>query len=431
MMFQKLRIQLTIVCAVSTGLVLIAMAIVALLFTTSILEEQAEKTFTTDVNSVFYYLSSQKYIDQSWLSKTEANNGLLIRINIRDKDLLHTSHDPLRKSLTNQAREYARTELGFDYMQRPTYTSQPEMVEFILHADGKEYRAVVASVTYGTEWVGVTILKNTLQEDVLLFRVRLVMILSLLVALGILILFSHHFIGYTLKPVEDNRRRQTEFVSAASHELRSPLAVMSASAGAIKKGTLEEAKEYAGKIEAECTRLSRLTGDLLKLAGADSGSWQMSLSEVNPETVVIGLAERFADLVADRGIMLEVDMQDTLFPVLHVDEHRIEQLMTILIDNALGYTPAGGVVRLGTYVQRKSVYFTVTDSGPGVPDTDKEKIFDRFYRGDSARTDKEHFGIGLSVAREIALIHKGSLYVRDTDGGGAIFILKLPYRKDD
>lgn len=430
-MFQKLRIQLTVVCAVSTGLVLVAMAVVALLFTTSILEEQAEKTFTTDVNSVFYYLSSQKYIDQSWLSKTEANNGLLIRMNIRDKDLIHTDHDPLRESLTNQAREYAGDNLGFDYLRRPLYTSQPEMMEFILHADGKEYRAVVASVTYGTEWVCVTILKDRSQENALLFRVRLVMALCLLAALGLLILFSHHFIGYTLKPIEDNRKRQTEFVSAASHELRSPLAVMSAGAGVIKKGTLEEAREYAGKIEAECARLSRLTGDLLKLVGADSGSWQMNLAEVDPETVVIGLAERFRDLAAERGVSLEVDMQEVLFPVLHVDEHRIEQLMAILIDNALGYAPTGGVVRLGTYVQRKSVYFTVTDNGPGVPDADKEKIFDRFYRGDSARSDKEHFGIGLSVAREIALLHKGSLYVRDTDGGGATFILKLPYRKDD
>lgn len=430
-MFKKLRTQLTFVCAVSTGLVLIAMAVAALLFTTSMMREQAEKTFTTDVNSVFYYLNSQKYIDQAWLKKTEANNGIMIRINIRDKDMVHTGHDPLLESLTNQAREYARDELGFDYRQRPLYTSQPEMVEFRLHADGKEYRAVVASVTYGGEWVGLTILKDTAPENTQLFRVRLVTVICLLVALALLILFSHYFIGYTLIPVEDNRKRQTEFVSAASHELRSPLAVMSASAGAIKRGTLQEAMEYAGKIEAECTRLSRLTGDLLRLAGADSGAWQMKVSEVNPETVVIRMAERFGELAAERGVSLEVDLQDVLFPVLHVDEHRIEQLLTILVDNALGYTPAGGVVRLSTYVHRKCVYFTVTDNGPGVPDEAKERIFDRFYRMDSARTDKEHFGIGLSVAREIALLHKGSLYVRDTDGGGATFILKLPYRKDD
>lgn len=426
-MFQKLRTQLTIVCAVSTGLVLIAMAVVALLFTTSIMKEQAEKTFTTDINSVFYYLNSQKFIDQSWLKKTEANNGLIIRVNIRDQDLMHTAHDPFREALTDQARQYAEEKLGFDYLARPVYSSQPETAEFRLNADGRVYRAVVASVTYGEEWVGITILKDTTPENTQIIRVRVVTIISLLVALVLLILFSHYFIGYTLVPVEDNRKRQTEFVSAASHELRSPLAVMSASAGAIKKGTLEEAREYADKIEAECSRLSRLTTDLLKLASADGGSWQMKMGEVNPETLVIGMAERFEEIAAGRGIRLGVEMQDTEFPVLHVDENRIEQALTILVDNALGYTPSGGTVTLGTYVQRKSVYLTVADNGPGVPDEDKERIFDRFYRGDSSRTDKEHFGIGLSVAREIALLHKGSLYVRDTAGSGATFVLKLPF----
>ncbi|WRS27968.1 HAMP domain-containing sensor histidine kinase [Oscillospiraceae bacterium MB08-C2-2] len=271
------------------------------------------------------------------------------------------------------------------------------------------------------------ILKDTAPENIQLFRVRIVTVLCLLVALGLLILFAHYFIGYTLKPVEKSRKQQTEFVSAASHELRSPLAVISAGAGAIKKGTLEEAREYADKIEAECARLSRLTGDLLKLASVDSGSWQMKLSEINPETVIIGMAERSEDLAAQRSIRLEIHMEEILFPILHVDEQRIEQALTILMDNALGYTPTRGTIHLGTYVQRKNVYFTVTDSGPGVPDGDKERIFDRFYRGDSARTDKEHFGIGLSVAKEIALLHKGNLSVHDAAGGGAQFRLKLPY----
>lgn len=430
-MFGKLRTQLTIVCAVSTGLVLIAMAVVALLFTTSILKEQAVNTFSTDVNSVFYYLNSQKYFDQTWLKKTEANTGLLIRINIKDQELVHTSHNPFLEQLTDQAREYARETLGFDYLQPPRYTSQPEKEAFLFQADGREYRAVVASVAYGDEWVGLTILKDTAAENTQILRVRLVTILSLLVALGLLVLFSHYFIGYTLIPVEDNRKRQTEFVSAASHELRSPLAVMSASAGAIKKGSLEDARHYADSIEAECVRLSRLTNDLLKLASADSGTWTVSVAELSPETLVIGMAERFEDIAAERGILLDIEMQDTVCPDVRADKHRIEQALTILVDNALGYTSAGGTVRLGVYAKRKSIYFTVSDSGPGVSDADKERIFDRFYQGDASRTDKEHFGIGLSIAREIALLHKGSLYVRDTEGGGATFVLKIPYANRD
>lgn len=429
-MFGKLRTQLTIVCAVSTGLVLTAMAVVALLFTTSILREQAENTFSTDVNSVFFYLNSQKYIDQTWLKKTEANTGLLIRLSIRNQELVHTSHNPFLEQLTDDARQYARETLGFDYLQPPQYTFQPEKEEFRFESNSREYRAVVASVAYGDEWVGLTILKDIAVENNQILRVRLVTILSLLVSLALLLLFSHNFIGYALIPVEENRKRQTEFVTAASHELRSPLAVMSASAGAIKKGTLEDSWHYAGCIELECIRLSRLTGDLLKLASADSGTWEIHLAELSPETLVIGLAERFEDVAAAHRIRLDIKIQDMSFPIFHADQHRIEQALTILIDNALGYAPVGGTVYLGAYAKRKSIYFTVSDNGPGVPDMDKELIFDRFYRGDSSRTDKEHFGIGLSIAREIALLHKGSLYVRDTEGGGATFVLKIPCRRE-
>ena len=428
-MFKKLRTQLTTVCAFSTGLVLVASTIIVMLFTASTMRDQAEQAFAANVNSVFYYLSSQEFIDQAWLSKTEADNGMMIRVNIRDRELERTGQHPLMESLTDQAREYARGQLGFDYRQRPRYTSQPESVEFRFQADGKEYRAVVASISYGDEWIGLTILKDAAPENARLFKVRLVTLLCLFVALWLLVLFSHFFIGYALKPVEENRKRQTEFVSAASHELRSPLAAMSASAGVIAICKPEEAKEYAAKIAAECVRLSRLVGDLLRLATADSGAWRMNAEKIHPETIVIGMAERFEDLAAQKGISLEADLPDEQFPALYVDENRIEQLLGILIDNAMGYTPAGGCVKLGAYEQRGNVFFTVTDNGPGIPDEAKERIFERFYRGDEARTDKEHFGIGLSVAREIALLHKGSLSVRDAEGGGAQFVLKLPIKK--
>jgi len=426
-MYKKIRLQLTIVCAVSTGLVLIAMAFAAMVLTTGQIREQYEKTFQTDINSVFYYLNSQNSIDQTWLNKTEANNGLLIGLSVRDKELVYTGHDPLRKELTDLARLDAREQFGFDYLRKPSTTTQPDMVSFSLSTPYGEYRAAVATVMYGDDWLGVTILKDTAPEKNLVFRVQMLTVLCISVALVFLIIFSRIFIGYTLKPVEESRRRQSEFVSAASHELRSPLSVISASAGAIKKGTLEDAVGYADKIESECVRLSRLTADLLKLAGADAGTWSVELSEVDPETLVIGMAERFEELAAKKNISLDIRMQETTFPVLRCDGQRIEQALTVLIDNALGYTPEGGSVRIGTYVKRKYVYFTVTDSGTGVPDEYKEKVFDRFFRGESSRSDKEHFGIGLAVAREIAALHKGRLYVRDAEGGGAEFVLALPY----
>lgn len=428
-MFKKLRIQLTIVCAISVGIVLIVMSVVALLFTTYTMKEQSEKNFTTDINSVFYYLGSQNFIDQTWINKTESNNGLIIRINIKDKDLVYTSHDPLRYNITQTARVYASENLGFDYAKQPTSVSQPDMVTFKINVDKNEYRAAVATVNYGSDWLGVTILKDTSEENLAVFKIRLITILSLIVALTFIIIFAHYFIGYTLKPIEQNQKNQIDFVSAASHELRSPLAVISASAGAIKRGSLNDAIKYADKIESECRRLSRLTSDLLTLANVNNRSLHINLNEVNPETIVLNMLERFEDIALQEGINLVVDIKNDILPIIYADEHRIEQALTILIDNALGYSPYGGTVCLGTYMRGKNVYFAISDNGPGVPDKDKKRIFNRFYRGDSSRTDKDHFGIGLSIAMEIALLHNGILQIHDNDDGGAKFILKIPYKK--
>jgi len=96
------------------------------------------------------------------------------------------------------------------------------------------------------------------------------------------------------------------------------------------------------------------------------------------------------------------------------------------MDNAIRYTPEGGRITLGVHSWRRHVRFTVTDSGPGIADDQKHRVFERFYRGDASRSEKENYGLGLSIAREIALLHKGKLTVEDAQGGGSIFILSLP-----
>ena len=97
----------------------------------------------------------------------------------------------------------------------------------------------------------------------------------------------------------------------------------------------------------------------------------------------------------------------------------------MLLDNALSYTPEGGRVELLLEKAGERVKLTVRDSGPGVPDSEKQRIFERFYRADSARRDREHFGLGLCVAQEIVELHKGKLWVEDAPGGGAAFCMLL------
>ncbi len=97
----------------------------------------------------------------------------------------------------------------------------------------------------------------------------------------------------------------------------------------------------------------------------------------------------------------------------------------ILLDNALSYTPAGGSVDLALFRSRNRYCIQVADTGTGISDADKKKIFDRFYRSSASRSSKEHFGLGLSIAGEICKIHRAKILVTDTKGGGSTFTLRL------
>ena len=123
---------------------------------------------------------------------------------------------------------------------------------------------------------------------------------------------------------------------------------------------------------------------------------------------------------------LLIELPEDSLPVCFCDSLKISQALAILIDNALAYVPEGGMIRLSARQEAASVSLFVADNGPGIPDSEKEAVFQRFYRSDTSRNDKQHFGLGLCIAKEIALLHHGTLSVSDTPGGGATFQLKLP-----
>ena len=122
-------------------------------------------------------------------------------------------------------------------------------------------------------------------------------------------------------------------------------------------------------------------------------------------------------------------MPEEPLPRCLCDGERIRQLLSILIDNAFCYTPAGGRVLLFLEASPGALRIGVSDNGPGIPDSEKERVFERFYRFDAARSQKEHFGLGLSIAWEIARLHRGKLLLTDTTGGGSTFLLILPDEK--
>lgn len=236
---------------------------------------------------------------------------------------------------------------------------------------------------------------------------------------------SRFLIAKALDPVGKSIQSQKEFVASASHELKAPLSVIQVNAETIHTGDSVRKQET---ILEECSRMAGLIQSLLILETCDAGSWKLNIKEADVDTILIEEWYAFIETASKKKIRLEMDMEEH-YPKLVCDKERISQTLSILIDNALSYSPAGTVIQLGARVEKKGIVFSVIDHGPGIPDSEKEKVFDRFYCGDPSRTDKNHYGLGLSIAQEIVKAHQGTIRLVDTLGGGATFEMEIPLQK--
>lgn len=284
-----------------------------------------------------------------------------------------------------------------------------------------------ATVPYrhGTFCVAVSYARETLNHQI--WYLYLVFAVIDLTALVLLLLFSWFYTGRMLSPIENNRTKQMQFVASASHELRSPLAVMLSSADAMAVADEEDRPGFHEMIKAEGQRMSRLVNDMLSLASADNQSWSMHFEKVSLDTLFSEVYGRYHMLAKKKGLKLHISLPECEEnPIVLCDGQRLEQVLDILLDNAVSYTPQGGTILLGYEKDGTKWKFFVADSGPGIPDKWKERIFDRFFRGDASRKEKKHFGLGLSIAGEIVRLHKGKIWVEDRKGGGSVFYFTVP-----
>lgn len=229
----------------------------------------------------------------------------------------------------------------------------------------------------------------------------------------------------TAQRAEANTRR---FLSDAAHELRTPIAGIQALAQqlAADTGNAARRRRFATLLAGETRRAARLVGDLLDIARIDAG---VSLRCEDVDLVEIAAAEvdRAAMLAPHLTVRLSGDGQT--LPV-HTDPQRIAQILTNLLDNACRHTPQGGEITVHTGRRELHAEVTVTDTGPGVPDSDRERVFDRLVRLDDARNrDSGGAGLGLPIAKALAQAHHGNLECLPWQAGAA-FRLSVPLARE-
>jgi two-component system heavy metal sensor histidine kinase CusS len=221
-------------------------------------------------------------------------------------------------------------------------------------------------------------------------------------------------------------QRIRQFTSDASHELRTPLALIRATAElALRRERDPEGyRNSLRQIEHEAEHMTALTESLLTLARADSDGLGMTMQSTDLSELIHSAVQQYAALAIEKGVTLRAAA--TQPPVrAAADASGIRRILSILVDNALKHTPAGGTVTVSAAAGAARVTLTVEDTGEGIPAAALPHIFERFYRADPARGSGSGFGLGLSIAQAIAQAHGSAIAVSSTPGAGARFSLPL------
>lgn len=226
----------------------------------------------------------------------------------------------------------------------------------------------------------------------------------------------------TLDGVEKSR---IELIGSVAHELRTPLAALQGYSEAIADGMMPP-EEAARSIAREVRAMGRLVEDLSLVSRVEAGSVAIHPETLSPHTVLGEARERLASAFAEKGLGFELDIAENL-PNLRADPERLHQVISNLLSNALRYTSEGGRVVLGANLEGNEIRIFVRDTGRGIAPEHHERIFERFYRVDPARSRKEGgTGVGLTVAKGLVEAMGGKMGLESAPGSGSLFWFSLP-----
>jgi two-component system OmpR family sensor kinase len=217
--------------------------------------------------------------------------------------------------------------------------------------------------------------------------------------------------------------RQQEFMADAAHELRTPLTAVGLQAELLARAaTPADAADGLAELRLGIERAGRLVERLLTLARLDSTEGEQASAALDLGVLVADVVDGLQPVAHATGHVLQLSAEPAV--QIHGDETQLRSLLSNLLDNALRHTPPGGRVTVELRPRRRGARLVVSDTGPGIPATERARVFDRFYR--LPGTEASGSGLGLAIARRVAELHGGSIEFTDAPGGGAAVVVELP-----
>jgi len=238
---------------------------------------------------------------------------------------------------------------------------------------------------------------------------------------------SVYLAGRAVRPVQEAFERQKAFVADASHELKTPLAIMNANLSLLKEATepADPRGRYIAAMEGQETRMAGLIADMLELARLDDCKGTAPFTQVDLSEMVSSELLSFEALLFEEGLTLSQGIAPGA--LVHGDAASLRQLVGILLDNACRHTPRGGTVLVTLAPEHGRAVLTVENTGDGIPPEHLPHVFDRFYRADSARArENGGYGLGLAIARAIARAHRAEIGAESEPGRFTRFTVKIP-----
>ncbi|BAH05629.1 sensor histidine kinase [Clostridium kluyveri] len=404
-MFRKLKIELILINLILTGLVLIT------------------------IFSGIYVLMERSFERSSYMHMTKTSEM---------EDIPPPPEHPNRELISSENFFIKTDKIGRIKETSSNFTLSEEVSYNIIKNifNNKDPRGTIIYESFNFRYLKVPkkygfiiIFQDKSFDSEVLRRLIIISVLVCIASLILVFIISLFLANTSLKPIINAWKKQQSFVADASHELRTPLAVITTNLDIVldnKNETVEAQGKWLGNIKLETARMTKLIEELLFLARSDSYEASLSISSFNLSNAIIQSIIPFEATFIKYKIHTSYDIQQNV--IFSGNEGRIKQLAAILIDNAIKHTYEKGSIDIKMHTIKNKIEFTVSDTGEGIPEEHLDKIFERFYKVDKSRSNRNgNFGLGLSIAKSIVNEYKGNITVSSALGKGSMFKVILPF----
>ncbi len=424
-MFKKLHIKLTFYMGIILTIFMVFITTGIYYFTKFVYEDQTCKLMANEALKIQIYNRDPVSLEDLFTNRNFSS--LKNRIFLFGNEKLSSNYVSYDKSMNVLHVKSEDTDLAEAIIDLAVKSLNEKKDSFEKKkVDGVGYRIYTKYIDSENTPKVIQVYEETSGENYFWSFLKTVLWLMGVIGIIALLAISYIFTGKALNPVKETWKKQKEFIADASHELRTPLTVIQTNLDVMmsdEDGTIVENEIWLDNAYSETRVMANLIDQLLTLAKVDANETKLDVMEISLSEIVDNVTDNMRIMAKNKNLNMVTEIKENV--IMKGDYDKIRRLVVILVDNAIKYTEEGSII-IKLYTEKKQKILSVKDTGIGISDEDKKRIFDRFYRSDKARNRKfGGTGLGLSIAKWIVESHRATIDVDSKIGEGSTFIVKF------